>query len=195
MSAGKTMGKTSGHERRKYYRINDEVLLHYTLPDQAADSAVQGTEVELSAGAILAELDSELNKTINLVWRDHPEAGRALGLLNRKISVLGSLLGATGAGEGPLSYTRTRVNLSGSGLAFEAMQAIPAGTPLRLQIGLLPSQTTLQLTGSVVAEPERIPGNEERYWIRVNFDDSPDAQEDLIRHVVQKHGALLSEKQ
>ncbi len=181
------------HERRKYYRIDDDVLLHYNVLEQSESGATQAEHVELSAESVLAELDQELNHAINLVWRDLPEVGRALGLLNRKIAIMGALAGATGAEEDPQSYTPTRVNLSGSGLAFEALEAIPEGTALLIRIRLLPSQSSLRLTGCVVGDPERVAGTDTaRYWTRIRFDGNADAQEELIRHVVQKQGALLS---
>lgn len=182
------------HERRKYYRINDSVLLRYSMLDQRPGGDSADVQVELASGAILAGIDRELNQAINLVWRDHPEIGRALGLLNRKISVLGSLTGGADQDDAR-SYSRTRVNLSGSGMAFEAQEKLSPGTRLRLSIGLLPSQTTLLLTGAVVSEPELVTGTDpETYWTRVGFDEDVDAQEDLIRHVVQKQGMLLADE-
>ncbi len=181
------------HERRKYYRIDDDVLLHYSVLEQSESAARQAEHVELSAESVLAELDYELNQAINLVWRDQPEVGRALGLLNRKISIMGSLAGATGEEDDPRSYTPTRVSLSGSGLAFEASEAIPEGTALLIRIRLLPSQASLQLPGCIVGVPERVNGQgEARYWTRIRFDGNADAQEALIRHVVQKQGAQLA---
>jgi len=183
----------TGHERRKYYRINDEVLLHYTTETPTQAGASEGVNVELAVGSILAEIDLELNHTISRVWAADPDIGRALGLLNRKISVLGSLAD-TAEGEGPTSYQRTQVSLSGSGIAFEATESLPVDTKLVIDIGLLPSHAKLRLNGHVVASPEPLVDHPGHYWTRVEFDDEANQQEELIRHVVQKQGMLLADR-
>lgn len=179
-------------ERRKYYRINDDVLLHYRVDTSSDEDASRGVQLEVATGAILAEIDRELNHTINRVWTNDPDVGRALGLLNRKISVLGSLNTSSGNSPGPISYQRTTVSLSGSGIAFEASEPLPQGSVIVLEIGLLPSQSTLHLRGRVVALPEPLASGN-GYWTRVEFDEDLDQQEELIRHVVQKQGMLLAD--
>ncbi|MEQ9462674.1 MAG: PilZ domain-containing protein [Haliea sp.] len=183
---------TPRSERRKYYRINDDVLLHYRVDVSSDDDASPGVQLEVATGAILAEIDRELNHTINRIWARDPDVGRALGLLNRKISVLGSLTAPTESGAESVSYQRTTVNLSGSGIAFEATERLPEGTAVIIEIGLLPSQSSLRLQGRVVASPEAVT-NGSGYWTRVEFDEDLDQQEELIRHVVQKQGMLLAD--
>ena len=182
----------SSSERRKYYRINDDVLLHYHAETNSDEDTSRGVQLEVATGAILAEIDRELNHTINRVWTHDPDVGRALGLLNRKISVLGSLAASAEGGPGPVSYQCTTVSLSGSGIAFEAREALAAGTVVIIEIGLLPSQSSLRLQGRVVASPETVASGS-GYWTRVEFDEDLDQQEELIRHVVQKQGMLLAD--
>ncbi|HBM83214.1 MAG TPA: hypothetical protein DD459_06035 [Halieaceae bacterium] len=187
----KTM-TTPSIERRKYYRINDEILLHYRVEAGSEDEDSRGVGVELAAGAILAEIDRELNQTINRVWSADPDVARALGLLNRKISVLGSLAGETESGTGPVSYQHMQVSLSGTGIAFEARELLPENTAVTIEIRLLPSHAPLRLLGKVVATPEPV-AEGQGYWTRVEFREDTDQQEELIRHVVQKQGMLLAD--
>jgi len=185
----------NAEERRKYYRINDVVLLRYEVmpdPPESPQSTEETGGLEINTGTLLLELDRELNKSINAVWRESPPVAQALGLLNRKISVI-----AAQAMEyeeaGVHSYDNSMVNLSGCGIAFEGRQALPPGTRLQLSIILKPSQVTLSIAGSVVSSEERLSSATLPYWIRVDFDDDLQAQEQLIQHVVQKQGALLSD--
>jgi hypothetical protein len=187
--------KARTFERRKYYRINDVVLLRYEeMSDEASDSPQRGDTggLEISTGSLLAEIDRELNQAINTVWREHPVTAQALGLLNRKISVI-----AAQALEyeeaGVHSYDNTMVNLSGCGIAFEAREALHPGARLQLSIILKPSQITLSIAGKVVSCEDRLSSSAMPYWVRVDFDDDLAAQEQLIQHVVQKQGALLSD--
>lgn len=191
------MNDTASHsiERRKYYRINDVVLLRYEIvsDDPTAEQAQGDTGgLEISTGTLLAEIDRELNKTVNTIWRDNPAVAQALGLLNRKISIIASQ--ALEYEESDVhSYDNTRVSLSGCGIAFECRDAIEAGTRLQLNIILRPSQVTLSIAGTVVDCENRLSNSAMPYWVRVDFDDDLATQEQLIQHVVQKQGALLND--
>jgi len=186
-------------ERRKYYRINDVVMLRYeVLDDRETGDGVDihaggETGLEVSTGTLLAEIDRELNTVINAVWQDTPVIAQALGLLNRKISVIAAQ--ALEYEENDVrSYDTTMVNLSGCGIAFEAREQLAADTRLRLSVILRPSQVTLSLAGTVVESEQRLDSTTMPWWVRVDFDDDAMTQEQLIQHVVQKQGALLSEK-
>ncbi len=182
-------------ERRQYYRINDVVMLRYEVLDEDASAPpVESGEsgLEVSTGTLLAEIDRELNKAINTIWQDSPVVAQALGLLNRKVSIVAAQ--ALEYEESDVhSYDDTMVSLSGCGIAFEAREALTVGTRLRLSVILKPSQITLSIAGTVIACEERLDSSAMPYWVRVDFDDDLLAQEQLIQHVVQKQGALLSE--
>lgn len=182
-------------ERRKYYRINDVVLLRYEImpePPEGQQPSEDTGGLEISTGSLLAELDRELNKSVNAVWRESPMVAQALGLLNRKISVIAAQA-LDYEEEGVHSYDSSMVNLSGCGIAFEGRQSLEPGTRLQLSIILKPSQVTLSIAGTVVSSEERLDSAALPFWIRVDFDDDLQAQEQLIQHVVQKQGALLSD--
>lgn len=183
-------------ERRKYYRINDVVMLRYEVLSESSTGAGQNMDgesgLEVSTGTLLAEIDRELNQSINTVWQDYPAVAQALGLLNRKISIVAAAAIAYEEGD-VQSYDDTMVNLSGCGIAFEAREALTEGTRLRLSVVLRPSQVTLSIAGTVVGCEDRLNSTTMPYWVRINFDDDAMAQEQLIQHVVQKQGALLTE--
>jgi len=180
-------------ERRQYYRINDVVSLHYEIISAGeAGSSGTDTTLQLSTLDLLREIDREFNHTVNLLWGDSPATARALGLLNRKISLVAATV-LDGDDQNALSYDRLKVNLSGCGIAFESGQALPPGARLALHVILHPSQVNLTVRGTVVA-CEALPASSAPYWIRVRFDDDAGAREEFIRHVVQKQGALLEEE-
>ena len=183
-------------ERRKYYRINDVVMLRYEVlaDDDLSGQLMTGgsSSIEISTGTLLAEIDRELNNSINNVWREQPAIAQALGLLNRKISVLAAQALDYSENDSH-SYDDAMVNLSGSGIAFEARESLAIDTRLRLSVILKPSQITLSIAGTVVGCEERLSSSTMPYWIRVDFDEDLQAQEQLIQHVVQKQGALLAD--
>lgn len=185
---------TERSERRKYYRINDVVLLRYEALDAGTETegGSGAGSLEINTATLLQEIDHELNQTINAVWQDAPAVAQALGLLNRKVSVLAAHALDYEESESH-SYDSTMVNLSGCGIAFEAREALEPGTRLRLSVILRPSQVSLSIAGTVVNCDERLASSSMPYWIRVGFDDDMNAQEQIIQHVVQKQGALLSD--
>lgn len=188
---------TNQPERRKYYRINDVVLLRYEIVDEEPAGTGTGEggtgSLEISTGTLLAEIDRELNTSINNVWREQPVVAQALGLLNRKISVLAAQALDYEEADAQ-SYDDAMVSLSGSGIAFEAREALAVDTRLRLSIILRPSQVTLSIIGTVVSCEDHLTSSTMPHWVRVDFDEDLQAQEQLIQHVVQKQGALLSER-
>jgi hypothetical protein len=184
-------------ERRKYYRINDVVLLRYEMLEATNGMEIQSGHggsgsLEVNTATLIQEIDHELNQTINAVWQDSPAVAQALGLLNRKISVLAAQALNYEQGEAH-SYDDAMVNLSGCGIAFEARDDISPGTRLRLSVILRPSQVSLSIAGTVVSSEQRLSSGTMPFWLRVDFDDNLQAQEQIIQHVVQKQGALLSD--
>ncbi len=181
-------------ERRKFYRITDRVRLRYETIEEGPKTAGQaGGAIGLSTGQLLGELDEELAECINLLGREDPLAARALGLLNRKVSLLATL-SLSEDGDEAASYREMLVSLSGCGLAFEAGEQLPPGTPLKLWLILQPSQLEVNITGRVVDAAPAGTAGESRFWTRVDFDDEAWAREELIRHVVQKQGLLVAER-
>ena len=187
--------KTSSHENRRYYRINDVVMLRYRVIDRSRslvmDTDHTVSEAGVSSGALLEEIDRELGQSLNAVWQESAAVAQALGLLNRKLSVI-----AAEALEyeetGAHSYEDAMVNISGCGIAFGVKVFLEKDTRLQLHLILRPSQTTLAIRGTVVGCDKRLTSAKTPYWARVNFDKDPQAQETLIQHVVKKQRTQLS---
>jgi len=166
-------------ERREYFRINDILpLYHSAVPAPSVDEQSSDPRVLLSA------LEPELNDAVNRVFRDDPVTGQALGLLNRKIS----LISATLPGQDAMDNARhvpTRVSLSGSGIAFDNDKCLTVGSRRRLSVLLQPSQVPVKLDCTVL---ESVPADSEDQscWIRLAFDPDDVSREQIIRYVVQR---------
>lgn len=190
-------------ERRSYFRLDDVLLLHYRIIGNADGSRQAGAETAAAApqvrtASILAQIDRDFGDALRQLWQAQPEIARALGLLNRKLSVLAQSMDS-GAQAIP-EYEETQVNISGGGIAFESEEALAPGTRLSLQLVLKPSQEELALLGKVVrcdALPEDVdsPADADgpRWHLRVDFEDSPDEQERLIQHIIQLQSIRISE--
>ena len=175
------------NERRSYYRIDDIVGLTYSWLDSAeGDIAELPSNLSTPLSNLFVEIDREFNQATNTLWRENPTMAQALGLLNRKIS----LIAANTLPEEDRrkdSYEELMVSISGSGLAFRTLEEIPVDTRLALSLVLKPSDIHITLTGKVVGCEHSYPDTKQPYWVRISLEgNNPAAQEQLIQHVVQK---------
>ena len=179
-------------ERRSYYRINDIVGLRYVILKSTEEEPPEKLgDLGMPMTSLFAQIDRELNQTINTLWHENPTLAQALGLLNRKISLIAAH-GQREEGQTIDSYEELLVNISGSGLAFSCIEELPVGTRLRLLLALTPSDIHINFTGEVVACEQSPKNSTHPYWIRVTLDsDNPAAQEQLIQHIVQKQCAQV----
>jgi hypothetical protein len=176
------------HERRDYYRINDTVGLSYVVVEEGEDSPAETPgEFGMPLTNLIAEIDREFNQVSNALWRENPAVAQAVGLLNKKISMVAAIsLQQDHQAVDP--YDEVMVNISGTGIAFNCNESLITGTRLRLSVVLKPSNIYLTFMGDVVAcdKPET-EEDEGMYWVRVNIDEDNSAvHEQLIQHVVQK---------
>ena len=185
-------------ELRQYYRIDDVVSLSYQVLDtDEAGATFKGSAesgLEVSTNTVIAQIDREFNEAVNVVGQHSPVIGRALRLLNRKLSMVAAQALQQQAGDDAPAREDTKVNLSGCGIAFEARQAIDVDTRLRLSLILKPAQVAVSITGAVIACEQRLSDSAMPYRVRVKFDDDAQAREQLIRHVVEKQVAQMSDK-
>lgn len=181
-------------ERRNYYRINDVVGLSYQLlgSDEEAKPSFSDN-LGLSVTSLLSEIDHEFNQATNILWHENPTMAKALGLLNKKLSIIAAHSLQNGE-EAIDSYEEMMVNISGCGMAFDSNEYLPAGTRLQLLIALKPSNTQLQLTGVVVASDNKANDFDKTYSVRINFDENDSVQEQLIQHIVQKQCVQIGSK-
>ncbi len=182
-------------ERRSYYRIRDEIGLKFTVIDEDTPVSGQGARnLDMPLGGLLAEIDREFNQVTNILWQENPTIARALGLLNRKLSIV-SARALQDEGQSPVSYEDMMVSLSGSGIGFETDEALVPGGRVLLSLSLRPSNIEIELTGTVSGSELQSDLPERKYWTRVNFERGNEAaQEQLIQHVVQRQCAQIREE-
>lgn len=183
------------NERRSYFRINDLIGLTYsTIEGNEELNPDSVDELGMPLTDLLAELDTEFNKTTNILWQENPVVAQALGVLNKKLSIIAAH-GLQTSNRAIESYEDLMVNISGCGIAFYCTEYLSAGTRLKVSVVLKPSNIILKLAATVVACEEQPAGATSPYWMRIHFDDSDTAaHEQLIQHVVQKQFSQIDNK-
>ena len=188
----------SENERRAYFRINDMVGLTYSRLDEGEEfeAGVNG-DTAMPMMELLAEVDQNFNQVTNILWHEKPAIAQALGLLNRKISIIAAH--ALQTENQPIeSYEEQMVNISGCGIAFHSSENFSADTALKISTVLKPANIRLNFTARVVSCEALSEGSDQPFWLRVSLDsDSAGAQEQLIQHIVQKQCSQIdrAEKQ
>ncbi len=176
-----------GIERRAYFRINDVIGLSYSVVEGDEDlprDHASGTQIQLLG--LLGKIDNDINEATNVLWRESANAARAIGLLNRKISLIATHL-LREDGDMTTTYNEMTASISGCGMAFHSEEPVQVESRLRMAAILKPSNIELRFTARVVAceRVSEIPST--NYLMRISIDETcEEAREQLIQHVVQR---------
>jgi len=195
-------------ERRRYFRIDDELALSYrVLEGTEIDAAMarfsSGEDETLALAATFGATSHDMHLALEGFRQDLPEVADYLEGLNRKLDILARLLVAKDSGL-PAHPTHA-VSLSASGIAFHVRDAVEPGSLLELKLLVFPSHVCVLTLGAVVSCRERTaPGEPHseaspdadpaRYPYRLGVDFSfirDDDRELLFRHIVRKQGERL----
>ncbi len=185
-----------GADRREFFRINDQVALHFRVVDEQeiAVALKRKEEGEVDSNAIVYSFSGanlEMKHAIEKCRRDAPEVASCLESLNTKLDLLIRLMIAS-RNEFP-DHPTHEVNLSASGCSFRAREKIRPGTLLEIKLLFFPSFLHVLTYGRVVRceqednEPLELP-----FHVATEFTHLQDnEQELLIRHILQKESAML----
>lgn len=145
----------NGAERRRFFRIDDEVYLDYELvTDEQYSNAPQELEdIENSAFSMTADfatLNYEYNPILNSIRSTSPDIAQYLELLNNKIDAISQQLLDE---DSPFNNSDpVEVNISASGIAFKCNDDIKDNQGMRLKLVLLPEKIGIIVYGRVKHE-------------------------------------------
>jgi len=184
-------------ERRRFFRIDDEVGLEYDLisEDEYKNAPQELEQIKQSAFSLSAEfatLNNEYNPTLNGIRNTHPEIAQYLELLNNKIDAISAHFLEEEIDD--LEENTCMVNLSASGIAFKCEQNLSDNQPLKLRIILLPEKVGVFIYGRV-QEKLRSAEQKKQGIVCVDFEHIRyDDQELMIKHNLNKQMQLLRQR-
>jgi hypothetical protein len=185
-------------DRRRFFRINDEVDLYYRkIARQEASELSHINENVLTGDAlpqIMEAAEQEMNGLLKRIEAAQPEVAQYLKLLNYKVDMLAECW----LQQNDLIREKSScyVNLSASGLAFGSEQPMNEGDFLELKI-LLPASRALVTTCCRVIQCRQNPSREQSYPYVVSVDYMNMKEEDrelLIKHVIKRQLAQIREQ-
>ncbi len=184
----------SAAERRRYFRLTDQVALKYqVLSEPEYADAVRGVTESRPGLMSLANTFAASTRQMAPVARGirelHPDLCRYLGMVNEKLDMLAR---AMSLAESDMARWPTQsVCLSAGGIAFDAEAPLPPGARLKLTFVLCPS--LVHIVALAVVVRDRPGGNERsRQRVAAEFTDITEADRELlIQHIVQRESSRL----
>jgi hypothetical protein len=184
-------------ERRRYYRIEDEVILSMQLIEQSdIDDRLEDFWANEHAFSIRNNYNFQIEQHISdrhKIENQMPELARYLGVLEKQIDrITDSLIDD----EQDNQMVRTKANLSAQGISFIDTQAPDHGALVELKIELLPSGLRLVIMARVVLVESDFAGEQDKTRISLDFENLHEAdREILIKHIHAKQMESLSNLQ
>ncbi len=180
------------NERRRYFRVTDEVGLACRLMPEAPVPGASPMDRRFAEAEML-KLESAVVSTLETLRASQPAVHELLELFNRKINLALSL-GKSLAGDdegAPLRHHE--VSLSACGIGFKAASAWPVGSLLQLDMMILSSNLRLRLATVVVGCEQVSEPHETPLWLVrgdfVNMEE--EVQEMLVQHVMKRQSVEL----
>ena len=169
-------------ERRRYFRIDDEVSLAYrVLSDVEAN---RGPESNVFA----EHFDNRIASLLSACKIESPIAAEILGLLNQKVNLLAQQLNAEDALLQQLKFNQRQVNISACGLSMVLDEAIAVGSKIKLELQLQNSEFTIPIIARVLA----CEASGTDWFARLDFEQvRPHDQELLIQYIVKRQSTKL----
>lgn len=186
------MSETSERERRRSFRVDDDVHMVFRVIKEDSELHQHGEDQTVQtcrALMQLRELGSQSGHILANIRKQHSDIAQYLTLLDKKIEAVAQIAGAMSMG-GDMA-PNTRVNISVGGLAFSQDSPLVTGQRLAMRIVLFPSHLCIQPKGRVVYSREQPQADRQhRHRIGVEFEPlSEQEQDQLIRHLLEKQSA------
>ncbi|PPC89926.1 MAG: pilus assembly protein PilZ [Methylobacter sp.] len=177
-------------ERRRYFRIDDEVNLSYVRVEEGdTKELVRTSENILNNYSLTTALDMLTQESAGLLHRlerIQPDFVEYLRVLNNKIDLLAQAIVLQ---NGELDERHTRnVNLSAAGLAFESEEALEQSAFLEIKMTLVSCMAVIVTYGRVVyCKPNPVTSSTYPYMVGVDYVNMKEQdREVLIKHVLKK---------
>lgn len=139
-----------GNERRRYFRVNDLVGIHYRfLSESERDSAITAQPTNLQT--VLGQLENEITCTLESIKSSSPDVYHVLDLFNQKINLAFGHGIADQSLDAGMSVRACQVNISACGIAFPSAEAAQLNQYVELDLTLYPSNLRVQLVAAVIS--------------------------------------------
>ncbi len=191
--------KQSEAERRRYFRVKDEIILFFNEATQVEAGNAQGSKhpvvAAFSLSSALNQLKEESRMQMKMLEKQNSELVSCLKSLDKKIDLIAQAILISDLSLP--SQPAREVDISASGLAFASEREIQPGTVLDLKMILPPSLVAIATLGRVVHCKTRTDQSKTGFEFNVGVDFTGLADydhESLVRHIFKKQKMALRNK-
>jgi hypothetical protein len=185
-------------DRRRFFRINDEVNLYYRVVDEQTVVAIgNGSNKLFNSGSLATSfevLDQESKLLMHRIEKEYFEIAEYLKIVSAKVDLIAQETMKQGY---DVSDDDIRnANISASGVAFESKSQVKAGEFLEIKLLLSSSFALIVIYGKVI----HCKSNEDKkgqmpFQIGLNFVNIQDQDRELlVKHVVKRQMQQIREK-
>lgn len=184
-------------ERRRFFRIDDDVNLFYkSVDERSIIAASKVSDDMLSSCSLITALDVLDQESRIIMFRlekNDPEIAEYLKLQDAKIKLIAETLMRQGNdfNEG----TMRSANISASGLAFDSIEAISENSFLQIKLLLTSCFAVISIYGKVIhCQKSDVIDGKQHYQIGLDYINLKDQdREILIKHVVKRQMQQIRE--
>ncbi|MGR9115202.1 MAG: PilZ domain-containing protein [Gammaproteobacteria bacterium] len=184
-------------ERRRFFRIDDEVNLYYKKVDEKIISQSSHLSDNVLANCSLAAaldmISQESRMMMTRIERNSPDIADYLKLIDSKIDLVSQAVMMQGT-EFKEKDTRN-ANLSASGVAFDSEEPLEIGDFLEIKMLLVSCMAVIVTYGKVIyCKEKHPPENQYTHVVGVNYINMKDQDRELlIKHVVKRQMQQIRE--
>lgn len=185
-------------ERRRFFRIDDEVNLFYKKIDEKSMTEVSHISDNIlgncSLSAALEVISQESASLLYRLERTYPDIADYLKLIENKIDLLAQ---AYMMQSGQFKEKDSRnANLSAAGLAFDSEEELQEGDYLEIKMLLVSCLAIIVTYGKVIyCKKNHSNDSQYPYIVGVDYDNMKDQdREVLIKHVVRRQLQQIRDK-
>ncbi len=180
-------------ERRRYFRINDDVAIQFTLLNEGSRGESTDSQVEDLNQEFHTSLEVQMRQAMAEIRSKSPQLAHVLDLLNQKINLLHS-----DDHKVESNVSIVPVNISACGISFAWHEELKINQELMLDMYLQPKHELVHTEAYVAAVNQNTDPDTrqaEPYIVHLDFVNIHISyQELLIQHIVQRQGHQLRKK-
>ncbi|MDD5580254.1 MAG: PilZ domain-containing protein [Methylobacter sp.] len=189
---------TRTEDRRRFFRIDDEVNLFYKKIDKESLTEISHVTDNIlgncSLSAALEAISQESALLLCRLERSHPDVVDYLKIIENKIDLLAQAF-IMQSGQFREKDTRN-ANLSAAGLAFDSEEELKEGDYVEIKILLVSCMAIIVTYGKVIyCKKNRSSGSRYPYIVGVDYINMKDQDRELlIKHVVKRQLQQIRDK-
>tara|TARA_R110002072_G_scaffold104540_2_gene228994 strand:- start:8311 stop:8859 length:549 start_codon:yes stop_codon:yes gene_type:complete len=176
-------------ERRRYFRIDDNIGIRYEVlaPDEVAPRQAALARGEIRGDNTLQLAERQLQLLIDKLRVQQPEFAEAIHLLNTKFNALKDALPS----HADFHSVVMPVSISACGLSFDIEAEIRAGEILYMDLTLLPTDLHIHTLAEIVACQQ----SGSVWTISADYLNLSEENEELmVQHIVKRQRKILAER-